>query len=365
MKFKCLKNNIKEAVSNVERITGKNLTLPILNSILIKTDDNNTILRSTNLEVGIEIKIQSKTINKGSVSVSGIILNNFLLNLYNNENLFFEENNGNLNITSEKNKISINCFPIDDFPTLPIINNQGFLIKITDFINGIKSVIYSSSISDIKPELSSVYIYNKDNFLIFVSTDSFRLAEKKIKIKSNIEFNNIIIPLKNAQEIIKIFEGCSGDVLIKFNKNQISLTYDNIYFTSRIIDGIFPDYKQIIPKEHKTEVIVIKQDLINALKISNVFSDKFNKVLMEINPKEKIFNIKTKNTNTGESSIEIDSSLTGDNLEINFNYKYMIDCFQSINQDSVVIQNNGLDKPIIIKGIGDDSFTYLVMPMNK
>ena len=120
---------------------------------------------------------------------------------------------------------------------------------------------YSSSVSDVKPEISSVYIYSNEDSLVFVSTDSFRLAEKKVKIKNIEEINGILIPFKNISEIIRIFGEISGDLNICFNKNQISFSYNGIYLTSRLVDGVFPDYRQIIPKESKTEVVVLKQDL--------------------------------------------------------------------------------------------------------
>ena len=120
-----------------------------------------------------------------------------------------------------------------------------------------------------------------------MATDSFRLAEKN-KNENRKELKGIIIPFKNAMELSRIFEGESGVVDIRFNKNQIVFSLDHIYFTSRIIDGVFPDYKQIIPKEHKTEIVLLKQDFLNSLKISNIFSDKFNQVVIFVSPQKNI-----------------------------------------------------------------------------
>ncbi|MBM2817459.1 MAG: Beta sliding clamp, partial [Parcubacteria group bacterium] len=201
--------------------------------------------------------------------------------------------------------------------------------------------------------------------LVFVATDSFRLAEKIIKIEKDDNQFSILVPLKNIPEIIRIFEEFSGEVSICLSKNQISFSDNYNYIVSRLIDGVFPDYKQIIPKEIKTEAIVLKQDLISTLKISNIFSDKFNQVNIKILPSKKVFEITTKNSNIGENTNTVPASLSGDDISVNFNYKYIIDCIQSIDSDSVSLSFNGVSKPMTIRGISDKSFTYIVMPMNK
>ena len=150
------------------------------------------------------------------------------------------------------------------------------------------------------------------------------------------------------------------------NKNLISFEAHGVYVVSRIIDGVFPDYKQIVPKEFTTEVVALKQDFMNALKISNIFSDKFNQVRLIIDPKGKKFEVQTKNSDVGENSTIIDAAITGEKMEINFNYKYIADCFQSIDADSLSLQLSGTNKPMVIRPVsGDQTFTYLVMPMNR
>lgn len=365
MKLECGKEKIKELIIAADRITSKNTTLPILNSILLILDNNILKIRSTNLDIGVEFKIPVKMYESGVVVVPGIILNNTLSNLINSKNIIMEVVDKNLKLSTEYNTIIIKTEPVEDFPTLPKIQNgESFNIPTQKIIDGLKSVWYSASNSDIKPEISSVFIYQENDSIIFVSTDSFRLAEKKIIQKGLKEFTGIIIPYKNINEIIKVFDGLGKNIDIIFNKNQISFTYEGIYLTSRIIDGIFPDYKQIIPKEYKTEVIVLKQDFIDSLKLINVFSDKFKKVNIKIDVKSKVFNLSSKN-DSGENNTKINATISGNDTDLCFNYKYIMDCFQSIGSDSVTLQFSGDNKPMIIKSVGDNSFTYLVMPINK
>jgi DNA polymerase-3 subunit beta len=150
-----------------------------------------------------------------------------------------------------------------------------------------------------------------------------------------------------------------------FNKNQISFSSEGLYLTSRVIDGIFPDYRQIIPKNSTTNAVLLKQDLLNALKLSNIFSDKFNQVNLKISPKEKVFELSSSNNDIGENKTYLDAAITGEAVELGFNYKYFLDCFPSINTDSLSIKFSGASFPIVVNPVSDSSFTYLIMPMNR
>ncbi len=365
MKLECQVEKIKNGISQVERITGKNLTLPVLNSVLLIASSKSLKLRATNLSLGIEVEIPAKVEKEGVVAISGSTLGGIFSNISQNESVFIEENNGNLVIKTKKSQIKLKCQPHDDFPTIPRVAGSIFEIESKKFMDGIKSVYYSSSPSDIKPEISSVFIYSNEDNLVFVSTDSFRLAEKKIKVKKIEEILGIIIPFKNVSEILRIFGDFTGNIEVCFNKNQISFSTDNIYLTSRVIDGVFPDYRQIIPKNSETTVVVLKQDLLNALKLSNIFSDKFNQINLTIKPKEKVFELSSLNNDVGENKTYLDAAIEGKEVTLSFNYKYFLDCFQSINTDSVLIKLSGSTLPITVAPVSDQSFTYLIMPMNR
>lgn len=365
MKIECGSEKLKTAISQVERITGKNLTLPILGSILFIASGKSLKLRAINLSLGIEIEIPAKVEKEGIVAISGNIIANIFSNFFDTENITLEDIDGNLLIKTKKSKIKVKGQIYEDFPTIPIVSGVNFEIESKKLVNGVKSVYYSSSPSDIKPEISSVFLYTNEDNLVFVSTDSFRLAEKKIKIKNIPEIKGLLIPYKNIAEILRIFGDLNENIKICFNKNQISFSCNNIYLTSRIIDGVFPDYRQIIPKDKKTEAVVLKQDLLNALKLSNIFSDKFNQLNLSIKVKEKVFELSSSNNDVGENKTYLDAALNGEDVELGFNYKYFLDCFQSITTDSLSIKLNDSSKPIIISPISDSSFTYLIMPMNR
>lgn len=366
MNIECIKEKLQYAVSKAERITGKNITLPILSCILLEAKDSLLTIKATNLDLGIEISLPVKVNTPGIVAVSGSVLYNFISNITNDKNIILEEIGGNLKISTKHSESIIKAFPIDDFPNIPKVSNESpFTFNAPVLIKGLKSVMYSSSVSTIRPVLSSVLLLSEDDNVVFVATDSFRLSEKKINVKKHKEFNQILIPFKNTVEIIRVLEDIKDDVEVFLNENQIAFSYKDLYITSRVIDGTFPDYKQIIPKETRTEVVVLKQDLISALRISNIFSDKFSQVIFHVIPREKIFKITTKSMEIGENVNTIDAVIKGEELLISFNYKYIIDCFQSIDSDSVSLSFFDSSRPMIIRGVSDKSFLYLVMPMNK
>lgn len=365
MKLECRIEEIKNKISQVEKITGKNLTLPVLNSILLIASGKSLKLRATNLNLGVEVEIPAKIEKEGIVAISGSVLNGIFSNVFQNENVFLEDIDGNLMIKTKKSKIKLKGAPHDDFPTIPRVDGVSFDIESKKLIDGIKSVYYSSSVSDIKPEISSVFMRTDDDSLVFVSTDSFRLAEKKIKVKDLPEIPGILIPFKNISEILRVFGDSPSLLKVSFNKNQISFSGDNIYLTSRVIDGVFPDYRQIIPKISSTNAILLKQDLLNALKLSNIFSDKFNQVNLKVAPKEKVFELSSANNDIGENKTYLDAALTGEAIQLSFNYKYFLDCFQSISTDSLSIKFSGAGSPLVVSPVSDTSFIYLIMPMNR
>lgn len=367
MKLECSTEKIKNAVSQTEKIISRSATLPILNSVLLEASGKSLKIRSTNLSIGLEIEIPANIEKEGRVTILGDVLNNTILNIGEDKILKIYKKDNNIVITNKNNSITLKLLEDDDFPSLPVINDgESFKMPVKRFIEGVKSVYYSSAVSEIKPEISSVFIYTNDDGMYFVSTDSFRLAEKNIKNIKNIIIDGILIPFKNIIEILKILSNYNNeDIDIRYNKNQISFSFSGFYLTSRLIDGVFPDYRQIIPSEQATKAIVLKSEIQNALKLSNIFSDKFNQITISVKPKDKTFEVYAQNKDIGENKTNIQGSLVGEDIKMNLNLKYFLDSFQSIQEDSILLIFNGPNRPLIIKGNGDKTFQYLIMPMNR
>ena len=365
MKITCLKNHLKEAIFLCEKITGKNLSLPILSNILISTNDRNLKLTATNLEIGIEVEIPAKVEKKGKVAVPANIISGFISNVSGEENITLESQNNNLLLSVFNSSTLIKGQQVDDFPIIPQIGDRKEIeISANDFILGLKSVNYASSVSNIKPEIASIYVCSgKNTPLTFVATDSFRLAEKKFNY-SFPELGSLLVPFRTVAETLRIFEGREGKIKLSTDKNQISIELDNIKFISRLTEGIFPDYQQIIPQKFTADVIVDKNIFTNSLKTASIFSGKLNELTIIVGSDKGSMTLKTSSADVGEHTAKIQAKATGEELKMAFNYKYIADCLPHIPSLKILLRFVGEGKPLLITGSEDTTFQYLVMPMN-
>ena len=365
MNIQCNVEKLKNAVALAEKMTGKNLTLPLLHSVLLTAGKTSLKIRSTNLAVGVDIEIPAVIKEEGVVIIKGDILLNVCNNINQGQDIELFTENDNLILESLKTKTVIKSFPTEDFPEIPTVEGDSFQIKNNLLQEGIRSVYFSAATSEIKPEISSIFIYSENETIYFVATDSFRLAEKKIKIKGLQDIPKILIPYKNINDILKTLDSMSENIFIKYTRNQISINDNSIYFTSRLIDGGFPAYQTIIPKEQITKIVVLKQDLINTLRLSTTFADKFFQVVLNISSGDKKVSISSKNSDIGSSMTIVDSVITGDDIEVVFNLKYFLDVFQALVGDSVCLSFTKPNKPIVVTSVNDTDFLYLLMPTNR
>ncbi|MFA6536423.1 MAG: DNA polymerase III subunit beta [Candidatus Paceibacterota bacterium] len=366
MKADCSKDLLAEVLNKLEKIAGKHQTLPVLSGILIEAEKGSLVLKATNLDVAAEFVLPAKVEEAGRTVVPAAALASFATNLSGGKNIRLELSQNNLKLVAPNNTALIKTLPVEEFPSLPeVVSGQIFTLMAKDLVKGLVSVAYSSAGHSLKPELASVSLRGDGESLVFAATDSFRLAEKKIKIKKDLDFNPILVPVKNANEIVRLLEKINGEVEIKIDKNQMAVSAEGLTIITRLVDGLFPDYQQIIPKEKQTEATVLKQDLLNALKLSNIFSGKFNQINFSIKPTSKTFKISSKTAELGENEQNLDAALSGEEVDVNFNYRYISDSFQSIDSDSINLSFSGQNRAMVITAVGDRSFLYLVMPMNK
>lgn len=366
MKLEIVKEKLLEAISQAEHVSGKHVSLPVLSSVVIEALKDTVVVKATNLDVGIELTLPAKVEEAGIIALSGSLLKAFLSNAPQGKNIVCESSGSLCKVSAGAGEASFNTISTEDFPVIPkVTEGKTFSIGAKDFVGGLKSVVWSAAISTIKPELGSVYIYEENEDLVFVSTDSFRLAEKKIKAKKIKEFDPILIPFKNALEIIRVFENSAGELSITISKNQLSIITEGIHLSSRVIDGSFPDYRQIIPKEFVTKATILKQDLAQVLKLGSLFSDNFHQITIKFDPASKSVEFYSKNSEVGESRQQVKGTVEGEEMTMPFNHRYLIDCLQAIDTESVTLKVGGQNKPMIITPANGTPFTYLVMSMNR
>ncbi|MFH1170844.1 MAG: DNA polymerase III subunit beta [Candidatus Vogelbacteria bacterium] len=367
MKLECAREKLRDAVGLAEKITGKNLSLPILNSVLFDAGGRNLVIRATNLELGIEIVLPCRVFKTGAVAVPGAVLFNFLSNITVSL-ITLEVVAGNLVVSSPQHTTIINGYPPGDFPSLPRVveNKQSFSLPADHLSSALRAVSYGASTSLVKPEIASVCLYNHNGELAVVATDSFRLAEKVFPpaVKINMAAVNLIIPVKNVAEIIRVLEAGANEVVVEYSQHQISFQIGEIYLASRLVDGVYPDYRQIIPTTQTTEVIVLKNDFLGALKLLNIFVDRFGQVTIAVSPADKKLEF-TASNDRGENTSRLTAAIEGGPITLAMNIKYLLDCFQSITTDSIRLKFNGPNKPVVVQGVGEASFTYLIMPINR
>ena len=366
MHVDCIKEKLEQVIRRAQRVTSKNATLPVLQCVLLEASDNQLTVRATDLDLGASFSIPVKVHEEGHVAVPGDVLGSFISHLT-DENITLQTANDTLSITTANASTAINTYATDDFPTIPVIENgQRFSLKASTVVSGLRSVVMCAAGSSMKPELASVYLGVSDGAdeLIFVATDSFRLAEKRIPVSQIPSFEYVLIPARNVLEIIRLLEDEEGQIEIALDTNQVAFITEHMYITSRTVDGTFPDYTQIIPGAFDAEATVLKNDLLNALKMATIFSDKFHRLSISVDPSQKTIQLDTANNEVGQNSSTLEGALHGEPVSVTFNHKYVMDSFQSITSDSVSLQMNNNGKPMCITGVSDDRFTYLVMPMN-
>ncbi len=364
MKITINQQKLIHTLEIITRVSIKHVTLPVLQCVLITVKDNLVIFKATNLEIGIEVVIDSVIENEGMVAVSATTLLQAVQYITKKE-VTLSVVEGVLTVDSGSGKTTINTIPYDEFPSIVKLTTPGTIIQKQFFSLGIKTVGFAASVSSIKPELGSIYIQQKkEHSLTFVATDSFRLMEKTVPQKNFILDQTILIPQKNAIELARICDLLESDPTLIVNENQCALSFsEGVYITSRLVSGSFPDYEQIIPKEYSTHSTVLKNDLLQAFKKTQVFLNKFMQVTIKVSPTN--LTISSQNGEVGTTTDTVPAQSTGDELTLNFNQQYVIDCLSHINDESVSLHFAGIGRPLVIKGLTDTTLRYLVMPMNK
>lgn len=364
MRFSTTKEKILDGVLMAERITGKKEALPILSCVVIDANKEVSV-RATNLEAGIEVRIPGEIVEKGVVAVSANVLSQ-TLRAVGGDSITLKTEDSNLLIETRGTKTLIKAIPHEEFPTLPgSSENRGVEVDRGELLRSIQAVSYAASPSMIRPELGSIYISVGSGSLVCVATDSFRLAEKVMggSGKGDAE---ILLPLKHAHELTHILERVKGpEVTLVADESQLTVLSEGVRFVSRIVEGTFPNYKEIVPKTFATEATVLKNDLSEILRKARVFSGNDQHVGIHVYPKRKVFTAIAHSADVGEMSDSIDAALSGEDIDINFHIGYLADCLPSVESDSLKLGFSGEGKPLVVQGVSDASFMYLVMPLNR
>jgi len=374
MRLVSLQENLKKGLNLVGHVTAKNINLPILNNILIKAEKGNIELISTNLEIGVIHQLRGKIDSDGQFTVDSKLITEYVNLLSGNEKVKLEEKDGELRLECGSYKTKFKGEPAKEFPLIPAIpKNNYFSCQINALRKALNSVIFAVSNSENRIELTGVLFSFLKDKLSLAATDSYRLAESEVAtvnkgVKDDVK---IIVPAKTAQEFLRILNNLdlssleSGtDIKIYIAENQILFTVDSVDLISRLINGHYPDYKQIIPTQSQTEVLVERLELMRAVKASALFSKTgINDVTLKFS-KNKII-VSAFSGASGESQAEVEANINGGDNEITINYRYLIDGLNNIDGDLVKIGILNSNTPCVLRPEKESDYLYIIMPIRQ
>ena len=387
MKLICTYENLKKAILNTERVVSKQNTLPILNNLLFEVEKNIFKISATNLEIGIIAKIGAKIEGSGKIAVPVKLLSNFINNLSQGENIDLEINNNTLKIKSGQSKAVIKGFSADDFPIIPQKSTENlFNLNYLELKNAINRTIVCVAPNETRQELGGLNLILNEKKLFLAATDSFRLAEcivdfseegtNKKEYENFIEkTNNLIIPLNTLVELVRIISNDlnqDGKVGVAIEEGQIFFEANGVSLVSRLINGKYPEYKHILPKDFATQIILDRKLLQSAVKMASVFSGaKTSEISVKIEPDASRIIIEGKSVETGENTSEIKIKASGPSQEIVFNTRYLLDGINTINTAQIALLANNNSAPVALKNVDEEfekileDYIYIVMPIKN
>lgn len=359
MWIKAVVSDICEAVKCVLRAVSTRTTLPVLTGMYLKVSGGKLILRGTDLELTIESSIPVKVEDEGETVVPAKAFSEIIKNMKEGQaEIQLDSSGTEISIIREKSRYRLKTFPPDEFPQGRGIP-EGKIIKISgrDFQEGIRKVSKSTSKDETRITLTGIYIEGGRNNLTLAATDSYRLAVTNVPAHECSDDIVILVPSKSLEELSKMVE--EEDLEIIVTENQMVAIQKNWIFFSRLIEGQFPAFKQLFPDEYFVNVVLNTDEFREALKrLSPIIQE--NPVRLFISNNE--LKIKGQNIDLGEAEEIVEAEANG-NLEVAFNYLYLMDGIQSISSEKIKIELQDGLKPAVIRPLQEEVFSYLLMPV--
>jgi DNA polymerase-3 subunit beta len=360
MKLTCSQENLAKGLSIVKRAVASRSFLPILSNVMLSTDNGRLRLSATNLEISISCWIEAEVKEDGATTVPANTLVDLVSSLP-SENIDLElGDNETLKLRCARHKSNLKGIEAMEFPILPIIEaGEGFAIPTETFMSLAKTVAISASHDESRPILTGVLILIEENKLAMAAADGFRLSECEASLSLDTKPTGVIVPASSLHELVRIDSGDTIKVVI--DENRAIFETEAVSIVAQLIEGNFPDYRQIIPTEYTTRTKVDTKALQRACAITRIFAKEVNDYVQVVIENDKI--ILTTKTEIGDNRAEVDAQVSGDNLTFALNVKYLVDALSVISSENVVLETNTASTPIVIKpeeGMG----LHVIMPMS-
>jgi DNA polymerase-3 subunit beta len=381
MKVSCLQENLAKGLALVGRAVATRSTLPVLANILLATDQGRLKLAATNLELGITCWIGAKVEEEGATTVPARLLGEFVNSLPNDKiDLALTVRTQTLHLTCQRYVANIKGIDAEEFPLIPTVADTPTVALEPDLLREmIGQVAFAAAADDSRPVLAGVLMSFRDNSLTMAAADGFRLSVRTATIEPPAAGSlaapaglDVIVPARAMQEVARIAaEGKDPvEVTVTPNKNQVLFHMSNVDLVSRLVEGAFPNYQQIIPKEYKTRAVLSTSDFLKATKIASFFArDAANIVRLNVIPGEEELvpgrvTVAATAAEVGDNLNEIDAVVEGQPLQIAFNARYLTDVLSVLATAQVGLEASTSSSPGVVRPIGVEGFTHVIMPMH-
>jgi len=369
MKFTVEKHILFKSLSHVQSIVEKKNTMPILSNILLEADKNNLVLSSTDMDISITEKLNCNIIEEGSTTVSANTLYDIIRKLPDSNEIEVICNDGKiLTLRAGKSKFSLGCLPKEDFPIIEIDDLEIELnIDSELFLKLIDKTRFAISNEETRYFLNGIYLHKKKedklNLLSVVATDGHRLAKFDCDFsKSSNDIPGVIIPKKTVNELYKLLTGYKGSIKINLNSNKIVFFIGESILMSKLIDGNFPDYRKVIPVDNNNLLKINRQDFSSAVdRVSTITTEK--SPIIKFKLFNNMMNLSSFNSESGTATEDIITDYSGDEIEIGFNSKYILEMINNLQDDEIVINFKDSASPIIATEDSNPNLIYVLMPM--
>ena len=364
MKVVLLQSNFAKALGQISRIVGLRTTLPVLSNVLITAQKGKIKFSATDLEVGISAQTIGKIEEEGEITLPARLLSDFVTN-NRDESIELTVDKTSAVLKSARFEAKIQGISAEEFPTVPEPPTEAIVkISRTKLMDALKKVIIAPATDETRPVLAGVYFQFSGKELVLAATDSYRLAEKKVTLDNEAGEHKLIVPVRTMAEVLRVISADnSEDIAISAKENQISFQTGSAYIVSRLIEGSFPNYNQIIPAETKTTAKVKLADLLSAVKMSSLFAKDSANNNIKISVAKNLVSVSSVASESGSSKSEVEAETTGDPIEVAFNARYLLDVLNVTADENVILGFNDVASAGTVRSEKDENYVYIIMPL--
>tara|TARA_B100001121_G_scaffold184515_1_gene161116 strand:- start:2330 stop:3442 length:1113 start_codon:yes stop_codon:yes gene_type:complete len=368
MKFNVNQQDLQQSLNYCQGVIEKRSTLQILSNVLLDVSNSRLTLTATDLDLIFIHQIKDiEILEEGKTTTSSSIMYDIVRKFSSGKKINISSTDSNkLQLESEKSVFNLNCISSSEFPlTEENFNENEFLINSKYLLKLLNKCKFSVSNDETRHYLSGIYLHQTEfedkNYLTAVATDSHRMSISKIRLENKISFDPIILPKKTIFQLVSLLDNYDGDVKISNVKSKIKFELNNSILISKLIDGKFPNYIQVIPKNNQKKLeIDLKLFLGSVDRVASVSLDKKDGVKFSLT--KDALNLSVNNTNSGDGNETLNVKFDHE-LEISFNSRYLIDVASQLDGEKIEIFLNDTGSPALIKDPGDFDSIYVVMPM--